>query len=247
MKKLLLILSVFSFFTFISCSEDDSNDIGNTSYLFLSTTTNLPVFEGQVSSVDVKVGVTTKSDVDRVFSIEVDMDESTATPDQYSIPTTEVTIPAGSYSSTFKIFGNYDQLPVDETRTVVLKIKDGVGAVGGKSVNTVSLFRACATNAVTLTFNFDGYASEIGWQLVKNPSTTIASVNPTTYADGLTTFSQEFCLEAGTYTFNVADTYGDGLSFPANGNYSLVHSDGTVLVTGGGNFGSFATHTFTLN
>jgi hypothetical protein len=47
-------------------------------------------------------------------------------------------------------------------------------------------------------------------------------------------------LTPGSYTFIMNDSYGDGLSYPANGNFSLKLQDAnqTVLASGGGNFGS---------
>jgi hypothetical protein len=247
MKKIVLLLSLFSLIGFTSCSEDETNNVNETAYLFKAKTTSLPVFETQLSEATLVVGVTTTSDVARTFSVEVDAANSTATAAMYTLPSTTVTIPAGSLNSTVKIVGNFAALPAVGARTVALKISGSVPTVTSNATNVVSLFRACATNPVTLAIVFDGYASEIGWTLTQNPSTVLATVAPTAYADGLGTFSQNFCLPAGSYTFTIVDTYGDGLSYPSNGTYKITHNNGTVLVTGGGDFGTGMTHTFTVN
>ncbi|MDB4126785.1 T9SS type A sorting domain-containing protein, partial [Flavobacteriales bacterium] len=50
---------------------------------------------------------------------------------------------------------------------------------------------------------------------------------------------------AGTcYAFNMYDSYGDGLSDPANGSYEVKDAAGTSIASGGGNFGFLAEHFF---
>lgn len=73
MKKIVLLLSIFSLIFTTSCSEDDSNNIGK-AYMFLSKTTNFPVYDEPSTSLEVEVGVTTKSSSDRTFSISIDLE-----------------------------------------------------------------------------------------------------------------------------------------------------------------------------
>lgn len=257
MKKIVLLLSLFTLIGFTSCSEDETNNVSETAYLFSAKTTSLPVFETQLSEAVIEVGVTTTSDVARTFTVEVDAANSTATAAMYTLPSTTVTIPAGSLNSTVKIVGNFTALPVVGTRTVALKISGSVPSVTSNATNVVSLFRACATNPVVLNINFDAWASEIGWTLVQNPNTVIESVAQGTYTDVTTTSdSRTFCLPAGTYTFTISDSYGDGID---TGNYSMINNKTTppvVLFSGTGAFGSInppsflpgvpVVHTFTL-
>ena len=63
-------------------------------------------------------------------------------------------------------------------------------------------------------------------------------------ADG-STFTETNCLEVGSYTFTINDTYGDGICCRyGSGNYSLTAS-GTVLASGG-SFAKSESTNFTL-
>jgi len=48
------------------------------------------------------------------------------------------------------------------------------------------------------------------------------------------------------YTFTINDSFGDGLSYPSNGSYTLT-VNGTVKATGGGNYGSTESTDFDTN
>ena len=240
-RIVVLFLSVFA----VSCDDSDDNQAaysgGKTAYMFLKTTSNLPVLQAGGSFVDVEVGVTTLSTSDRTFSIEIDTDATTALSTQYTLDATEVTIPAGSYTSTVRVYGDYDTLPVDGTVELGLKIVASEVFVQGKDANLVSLYRACDANLVTLSINFDTYPDESGWSLVRDSDGAVLGSGDD--YTGETSFSQEFCLDAGNYTFTFTDSWGDGM----DGSYSLTHSDGTVLVTNSTGAFTSRTHTFTLN
>ncbi len=98
---------------------------------------------------------------------------------------------------------------------------------------------------VVLTLNFDDYPQETSWQITDSNNQVIASGG--TYGsqpDGSTLTITE-CLDAGTYTFTLNDSYGDGICCGyGNGSYSLV-SEGTTIASGGA-FGSSETTTFTI-
>lgn len=246
MKKLLLFVSALSLLTLGSCSDDEQGQVtygGTPSYLFVERTSNFPVFEDEVSTLEVEVGVTTKANVDRTFTIEVDTENSTATANQYSLTTTTVTIPAGEYKSSVSLTGNYDNLPEGEEVVLVLKIAGSEPFVAGNESHAVNIYRACGSNLVILNILFDGYGSEVSWELLDGDGNIVASAALGTYTDGQSTASQEFCLESGNYTFIIYDSYGDGLSFPSNGAYTLS-LNGANLVSGGGDYGFSSTHPF---
>ena len=98
---------------------------------------------------------------------------------------------------------------------------------------------------VLLTLNFDNYPQETSWQITDSNNQIVASGG--TYAsqpDGSTLTITE-CLEAGTYTFTINDSYGDGLCCGyGNGSYTLT-SEGTSIASGG-SFGSSESTTFTI-
>ena len=67
------------------------------------------------------------------------------------------------------------------------------------------------------------------------------------YASTQTAFTETFCLNQGCYTFDIFDSYGDGMQFNGViGSYELLDANGNTLalIVSGGNFGSSATHTF---
>ena len=109
---------------------------------------------------------------------------------------------------------------------------------------TVSLVPACLYNEVVVNFVFDGYASETTWELMDSEGTVVASGGP--WADGTASAQAELCLENGEYSFTIYDVYGDGLSYPENGNVTITAPDGTELVYIEGNFGASANQSFTL-
>ncbi len=98
---------------------------------------------------------------------------------------------------------------------------------------------------VVLTLNFDDYPQETSWQITNSNNQVIASGG--TYGsqpDG-STLSITECLDPGTYTFTLNDSFGDGLCCGyGNGSYSLT-SEGTTIASGG-EFGSSESTTFTI-
>jgi hypothetical protein len=85
---------------------------------------------------------------------------------------------------------------------------------------------AFTTNAqdcdtLALTVGGGSYASEISWDITADATTYVAGAGET---------SESVCLGAGTYSFNMYDSYGDGW----NGNvFTLTDADGNVVSTGG--------------
>ncbi|MFL1895391.1 reprolysin-like metallopeptidase [Aquimarina sp. 2-A2] len=98
---------------------------------------------------------------------------------------------------------------------------------------------------VNLSITFDNYPEETSWQITNASSQVVASGG--TYAsqpDGSTIALTE-CLDAGTYTFTVSDSYGDGICCSyGSGSYSLT--SGTTTLASGGAFGASESTTFTI-
>lgn len=125
------------------------------------------------------------------------------------------------------------------------------GALDSNSVNDgASTTFDVILNAETLdvTIDADFYGSEITWDIVDSLGNVLVTGGP--YSDGTpTTYIENECLAPGCYTFNIYDSYGDGLSWNNPGNYTLTDDQGTVLVqmtAVDGDFGSSATHTFCI-
>jgi endonuclease I len=99
----------------------------------------------------------------------------------------------------------------------------------------------CTANPVTLELLTDNYGSETSWQLT-SASGTVSSGSG--YANN-TTYSEEFCLTDGNYTFTINDSYGDGICCSWGQGYYELRSD-DELITQGGEFSSSESVTFSL-
>jgi hypothetical protein len=100
-----------------------------------------------------------------------------------------------------------------------------------------------SSGLATIDITTDGYPSESTWEIVDDNGIVIASGSPTTpnvaQAQATATLSPGTC-----YAFNMYDSYGDGLSDPANGSYDVKDASGTSIAAGSGNFGYLAEHYF---
>jgi len=246
-KVLVLFLSVLLF----SCSNEDDNyktfEGPQQALLFNNETSLLEVFSNQPSFVEVLVSSTVISNVDRTIPISVST-FSNATASMYSIDMSTAVIKAGQTTAKVKVnAGSFSDLPATGARQLVLVLDTNEYVLPNRTNNVVNIQRGCADTRVNLNIGFDGWASETGWSLTNAAGAVIASASAGTYANGLASHTQQFCLTPGNYTFVITDSYGDGLSDPSNGTYTLKLLDDTVLVSGGGNFGTSSTHTFTIN
>jgi hypothetical protein len=100
---------------------------------------------------------------------------------------------------------------------------------------------------INIEFNFDGYADETTWNIVDLYGVTIATGGG--YANGQPTAVELIdSIPFGSYTFNLYDSYGDGLSYPTDG-WCLVTDSCSLadtLAFAVGNFGTLYTKTLTI-
>jgi hypothetical protein len=90
---------------------------------------------------------------------------------------------------------------------------------------------------VTVDIVFDGFAPEIGWWITDDSGETIVNVTVGTYPPLTVSTSEPVELISGAnYTFTIVDLFGDGLSNPEDGFYTVTQGEET-LVSGFGNFG----------
>ncbi len=98
---------------------------------------------------------------------------------------------------------------------------------------------------VLVTLNFDDYPQETSWQITNSSNQVVASGG--TYGsqpDGSTLTLTE-CLDPGTYTFTLNDSFGDGMCCAYGiGSYTLT-SEGTTIASGA-EFGTSEATTFTI-
>ena len=230
----------------VSCSDEDDNYksfSGPQEALLFNKSTSVFEFTAAAPAfTEVLVSSTTVSNVDRVVPVVVSP-FTTATTNMYSIDMSTAVIPAGQTTAKLKInSGSFAALPSDgSARQLVLVFGPNFYALPNRTNHVVSIQRGCANTKVNLNILFDAYASEISWLLKNASNTTVASSSP--YADGLGSFTTQFCLAPGNYTFIMNDSWGDGI---APGSYNLKLTNGTTLVSGSV-FGSTISHPFTIN
>lgn len=110
------------------------------------------------------------------------------------------------------------------------------------------------TQAV-LSLQFDCWPTETSWDLRNSSGSILYSGNSYSMDLGTQTIQETFCLDDGCYTFNIYDSYGDGMngsnysSCTVDGHYQIVDADSNPLVqmiAPNANFGTQASHTFCI-
>ena len=147
MKKIISIL-LGVLFAFSSCEETESpiydsstTDASQILAYFNRTSVDLGVLIDDTSTITVKIGSSTLSSQDRVVSISIVEENTTAAPETYSVPLT-VTIPADSYFGDLVITGIDDGVEISpEVLTLKLDSFDN-GVVSSEQLD-VSIFQVC--------------------------------------------------------------------------------------------------------
>ncbi len=239
MKKILILFLAFvTTSVFVSCDSDDDNASLN----YVSFESQTPVVEVEFNgstTYDVKVYTANVVSGDRTFDVMVDLDDSSLSPDAYSVPAT-VTVPGGTNEGALTIdVADINIGPVGET--LVLNFGNQEGLFIGDPI-TINVAQICPFPEFRINFIFDDWASETTWEI--NDSEGIVLFDGGGFSDGTATASVKRCLDAGTYTFTVYDSYGDGIAAP--GSVTLTYG-GEDLVVIPGDFGDSATVEFTLD
>ena len=84
---------------------------------------------------------------------------------------------------------------------------------------------------LTITILTDNYPGEIAWTVTSAAGEVVAAGGP--YGAAATEYAEQVCIDAGCYTFNITDTFGDGICCGfGEGGYTIT-SEGVVLASGG--------------
>jgi hypothetical protein len=239
----LLLLAVFSLVVFNSCT--DEVEPLNTNYVtFGSTSYNFGVDAGSTGTTfDIPVYSANITGSDRSINVSIDMDNTTAAAGSYTVPTS-VTIPAGKNEGMLSVVLSDTNLGIG-TNTIVVLFEGGVEGLSTGSSMAINYIQNCSEVTGTLDIAFDGYGSETTWKILDSEGGTVVSGGP--YADGQETASENITICGGrTFTFVIEDTFGDGLSYPENGTYTLTIG-GVVKASGGGDFGKIEETDFDTN
>lgn len=257
MKKIKIAILSLALVVFFGCDQEDNiNTIYDGSQVgvgFITTTSSVVIpEEGTVATVMVQS--TTTSTETRSYNVSVD-EASTGSSADYSIGT--LTIPAGSYDGTLDVtFGNFDNLPEAVSFELILNLDlpEGVSVVGSEST-TFNYLKKVICNDMTLVIVEDDFADERDWQITDSSGAIVVQCSDYTDCPNgapsgsipATTYTYNFNLPDGCYTFTIFDSFGDGLSDGTNiGNYELTCSI-ILHALGEGNFGSSQSTDFCVN
>lgn len=108
---------------------------------------------------------------------------------------------------------------------------------------TISPAPTVPTTKVYLTIVFDNWHQETAWMITDESGNLIAETSYDTYRSGETVTDEIVLPLGGTYKFTIRDFFNDGIK---GGEYLMTTSDGRVIFSGKGDFGSFRSHTFTV-
>ncbi|MGC6284154.1 MAG: DUF1735 domain-containing protein [Polaribacter sp.] len=233
MKKLKLFFTLcLSIVVLYSCK--DEVEAPGTNYITFSSDSYMTgVDPGSTADFDITVYTANVTGADRTF--DIDVDGSAAPAGSYTAPAS-VTVPAGSNEGTLTVSLSDTNLGIGVSTVSFSFVPQAGLSIGGST--SLNYIQNCTEVTATLDIVFDGYGSETGWEVTDALGGVVASKAAGTYADGQASASESITLCAGRdYTFTITDAWGDGLSFPNNGTYTLTLG-GVVKASGGGDFGS---------
>lgn len=101
-----------------------------------------------------------------------------------------------------------------------------------------------SAGTVILTITTDQYADEVSWELLNSTGTVLFSESLTA-SDNNQTLEFEYDLPLDCITFNIVDSYGDGIL--GGGGVSLIDFEGVEIFPFSGNYSSGATEPFYSN
>ena len=231
MKKYLLLFIAAISLTFAGC--DHESDFTPPNYVtFAENSARIGVDIDGSTTYDVIVYTANEVSEDRTFNVNV-AGATTLAAAGYDVPET-VTVPGGTNEGMLSFTVSDEDLGL-LGKSLVLSL-DSTGDLSTGDNASFSVFRTCEGTEFEIDFAFDGYASETGWKLTDSEGNVVVEVAQGTYDDGTSSDSRSYCLGAGTYTFAITDSYGDGLTYPNMGSVTISYA-GTVLETIDGDFG----------
>jgi hypothetical protein len=236
MKKYFKLILLILLLGLYSCSDLEINKEDFAS--FESTDFSFGVPRDGESTNEIKVYTNSIFNSNRIFNISVVNEESDLDPDAYTLPST-VVITSGTNVGKLPI--TIKDLNIGEEKFLVLKLESNDGAFTGKNI-TLSIFRVCDKNELTIDLVFDDYPEETSWEILNASSNVVASSDA---YDGEISASENLCLPDGDYTFVIYDFYEDGFCCDyGDGSYTLISNEAVIRT--GGEFGASEQTLFSL-
>jgi hypothetical protein len=174
----------------VACEKHEpptyDNTSGQTLAFFDKSSSNLEIVIDDVGSNDIQIGVTTISSSARTVSVSVDLDNSTAAADTYTVPAT-MTIPANEYFGTLTITG-VDNNVETTAESLVLNLESVENGIVSTGTHTVSVFQICP---IPDTFMIGDYLIEQTSAFVDGPTLSDGAVVSVNGSGTTRTFSTE--------------------------------------------------------
>ncbi|HIP47578.1 MAG TPA: hypothetical protein EYG92_01230, partial [Lutibacter sp.] len=173
MKKYLFITTIIiSLFLLGSCDDNELLKYEGDEQTLIGFTLkeiDLKVDTDSSTDIQIEVNVSDLSSSDRTAVIAINTQLSSALPANYTLPpTTNVIIPANSYTGTFTLTGHDDDNIDFVGKNVVFDLVSIEGGEVTEAFNRtiVTIVEVCPTaNQCTLTIHFDGYSEEESWDI----------------------------------------------------------------------------------
>ncbi len=253
MKNRLIYLSIILISTIlVGCEEEGVLPVDLPAAISFNLESDTVLVPPGGSTYDLELQSTTTSDADRTYTITLneDLDDddnpnTTGLPDEYSLESTSITIPAGELKGSSTITFDYDAIPLGVSRTLYYdldEISDDSFLNSSRDKTIITYSALCPYNAVTITFYFDAWPEEAYWQLFDSDDNLLDGdgySGTDCYVD-LTSNPKIFCLEDGDYQFLMGDCYGDG------GTAYTIEAGGVTIYSSTGVVGGGETITFSL-
>lgn len=234
MKKSIYILAIFVI-SLYGCTKDNQDEIHINYVSFEASSYDFGVDIGGSNTNDIKVYTTTIFGSERIFNINILLDQSTADPTSYTVPSS-VSVAANTNVGSFSVnISDVNINPNGETLTIAFS--DAEGLFVGDPI-TLNIQQICPYPETTLSITFDDYPEEQYWELYNENDELLFSGGP--YPNEVD-FNKAFCLAPGNYRLFMGDVYGDG-----GGPYSITNN-GNVIISRNGNHGFGESIPFTIN
>ncbi len=121
-----------------------------------------------------------------------------------------------------------------ESNWYSLCARNGQNNVAGRRAIAKKYVHRFCEREVTIRFRFDFYPAETTWEIVAEDGSVLTSGGP--YPGNMANKQLEVseCLPSGCFTFNVYDTFGDGICCSSgDGYYQVLDEEGNLLAAGG--------------
>lgn len=221
--KYLFLITILTF-AFNSCADDHEDVTTNLNFItFADTSLDLIVNKNESNNIDVTIYTTKISSSDRTITIGVDIDQTTADPSAYTIPTS-VTIPANTNVGKF----NIDVTDIDN------KLSGGGEVIVVDFETEEGLYTSDALSLYVALYCPSDLAGEYYYEDGGKPATITATGTATYTVSGDNGFGSD-------YPFNISDGCGtikvtggfleDEFGIPVSGYGTVDYETGNITIT----------------